>query len=115
MGQIERRKFPRIPATVAVSYRSVFLTDPTPSITRDVGGGGLRFFTAASLEPGTVLKLDIQLPQRQQPVRVTAEVLWSRPVAPSTKDPGTLPFETAVVFATISEADRALLLQYTKK
>ena len=110
MTPLDRRKFPGIPATYAVSFRSVFLTDPNPSITRDVGGGGIRFFTAQALTPGMALKLDIQHPERPQPLRLTAEVLWSRPVPPL-REPGALPFETAVVFTGIPDADRALLLR----
>ena len=102
----ERRKFPRIPAAIAVAYRTVFLTDPNPTLSRDISEGGVRFFTMAPLDAGAVLKMSIQLPGKPQPVRLTAEVLWSRPVNPPSKEPGALPYETAVIFVDTTPADR---------
>ena len=105
----ERRKFPRIPAAIAIAYRTVYLTEPNPTLTRDISEGGLRFFTIAPLDSGTTLKMTIQLSGRPQPIRLTAEVLWSRLVTPPSKEPGALPYETAVIFTDATAADRQAL------
>jgi len=108
---VERRKFPRIPVTLAVAYRSPFLTEPHPSVTRDVGAGGIRIFTAMPLEQGTILKIDLQHPERQKLIHFTAEVMRSKPVNPPSREPGALPFEAALVFVSITDVDRALVLK----
>lgn len=108
---VERRKFPRVSAACAVSYRPVYQSDANPTVTRDIGGGGVRFYTWTQLEVGTVLKIDVQMTDRPQPLRLTAEVLWSRPAANAGKEPGALPYETAAAFLKITDEDRALLIK----
>ncbi|HPW18578.1 MAG TPA: PilZ domain-containing protein [Candidatus Aminicenantes bacterium] len=48
------------------------------SLTRDISLGGVRLMTAAPLEPGTRVRLDITLGRTRKRFRAVAEVRWVR-------------------------------------
>lgn len=48
------------------------------SLTRDISMGGVRITTAAPLEVGTRVRLDITLGRSRKRIRAIAEVRWSR-------------------------------------
>ena len=83
------------------------------SLTKDTSGGGISFFTKSLIAPGTVVKLQIQLPDRPRPVTCTAQVVWSGPLLrehPTQQDAG---FEAGVRFLDITPDDQRFMLQYS--
>lgn len=73
----ERRRFVRLDTRVEVAYTVLPSGTALRAVTKDLGGGGLRFFTEKPLAPGTQLQAAISLPGRDQPVNAIAEVVWS--------------------------------------
>jgi len=60
---IERRKYPRFPGKLVVSYRvKDKVGDVHVSQTRNIGLGGMLLTTNKSFPLGTVLAIDIRLP-----------------------------------------------------
>ncbi|MBW1925928.1 MAG: TIGR02266 family protein [Deltaproteobacteria bacterium] len=78
----KRRKTPRAPIAIQVNYHSVdnFLRD----FADDLSTGGMFIATMNPLEPGTQLILEFLLPGHNYPIRVKAEVMWSRTKLTST-------------------------------
>lgn len=83
-------------------------------LTTDIGGGGMLLMTEGRLSPGTALSIELHLPDRSAPVRLTAEVVRSRP-SNEPRKPGEAPSsETGVRFVTLDPGDRASLIHYAK-
>jgi type IV pilus assembly protein PilZ len=72
----ERRKKSRTPIVIQINYHAVdnFLRD----FADDLSIGGMFIATTNPLEPGTKLILEFMLPGYNYPIRVKAEVIWSR-------------------------------------
>jgi len=72
----KHRKTPRTPIAIQVNYHAVdnFLRD----FADDLSTGGMFIATQEPAEPGTQLILEFMLPGYNYPIRVKAEVMWSR-------------------------------------
>ena len=73
----ERRRFVRLATRLNVRYTVLHQTQPSPSVTRNISGGGICFFSEEALPAGTRLQVEVTLPDREQPIPFTAEVVWS--------------------------------------
>ncbi len=83
------------------------------ALTKDIGAGGVCVITEQLLEPGTMVDLEMTLPDRTAPIRCSAEVVWSRPIGGPRKEGYENPTaETGVKFVRIDPKDRTLLIQY---
>jgi len=78
----KHRKTPRTPIAIQVNYHAVdnFLRD----FADDLSTGGMFIATQEPAEPGTQLILEFMLPGYNYPIRVKAEVMWSRTKLTST-------------------------------
>ena len=82
-------------------------------LTKDIGGGGLRFSTEAGLPVGTPLEVEMTLPDGDAPIRFTVEVVRSRLLEAQRGSARTPPpAETAVRIITIDPKAHRLLMQY---
>ena len=73
----ERREFTRVRERVMT-----FVKDPTTgkvhrALTRDLGGVGIRVVTEETFNPGALLELELQMPDRKTPLVFTGEVVWN--------------------------------------
>ena len=71
----ERRRFVRLDTRLEVTYTVLPSGSPQRVVTRDVGGGGICFFADRVLQPGTRLQISMKLPDREEGVHFTAEVV----------------------------------------
>ena len=108
----ERRTFIRFTSWLDMSYAVVGSSETLTSMTRNVSGAGIGFFTKNRLVPGTVLNLEVKFPQRPQPVRLTGEVMWSGPLLLFGQDDAPHAYETGVRILQISPDDKAFLATY---
>ena len=111
----ERRQFLRLDLRFNVSY--TILGTPRrlgASVTRNLGASGVRFLAEHPLKPGMQLQLVLQLPDRQEPLTFTGEVVWSRarPSGDSALPAGIS--EVGVRFMEIHSKDRELIMQYAQ-
>ena len=94
------------------------------ALTKNISDGGIRFIAEHSLAPGAVLELTLRFPERTEPIRCVAKVVWSQPLDPQEKthDPDGVrrknirlrADEVGVAFVEIDPKDSALLRQYTR-
>lgn len=76
----ERRKFKRFDAYMSVKYKA---SEHEPvrgiSLSKDLSRDGLMINSNADVRVGTVVDLEIDIPDDPKPVRTTGKVVWSRP------------------------------------
>lgn len=108
--QIENtRQFSRLNAGYLVKYQRVNSPEePRVSNIRNLSAGGLLFWTDASLEIGTLLRLSFWLPPLDRTVNTLARVLWVYP----SKDHRI--HAIAVAFVEISLDDQAILNEFVE-
>ena len=114
MGGEDQRRFIRIPARLMTFIRFPKTGKVWRALTVDVSAGGIRLVTDELLEPGTVLELELKLPDREAPVACTAEVVRSVFVEGGPNTSAHVTVESALKFTQIDPKDQSLLLLYTR-
>ena len=110
----ERRNFVRLPSRLTATYKIIGATErDVAALTRNIGGGGVAFFTESAFKSGTLLQVEVRFPNRQWPVRFTAEVIWSGELLLDSTNREPRAFETGVRFESISDEDREFLMRYS--
>jgi hypothetical protein len=79
---------------------SIPLSKKYPALSRDVSAEGLRFNSAKMLKKGNTLYLEVYLPRKKRPVRMTGQVRWSKKVFGFGGDKNK--FDTGVKLLTVS-------------
>ena len=112
----ERRRTPRtsLHLTVFVKFSAKKTAGSViRALTKDIGEGGTCLLTEEPIAVGTMLELEILLPDRPVPVVCAGEVMWARIVNnQSASEQGKV--ENGVKFVTIAPKDKALLLQFSR-
>jgi len=104
----ERRKFKRFDAFMNVQCRSQQASViETSGLSKDLSREGIKVSTDRSLETGTLVDLEIQLPDEVRPVRSTGKIMWSK--ANAREDRG---YESGVNFLLIDPVDKFRILDY---
>ena len=109
---MERRKFIRVNSRLTAIFKNMKTGKVRRALTKDVSGLGLCLVTEEILEPGTLLGVEIKLPDRESRITFTAEVVWSRPVAASRRSYENPTAETGIRFLGIDPKDQKLLRAY---
>ena len=113
MGE-EQRRFIRIHSRLMTFIKFPDTGKVRRALTRDVSAGGICLVTEELLKPGTPLEVELKLPDRDSPIRFTAEVMWSKPVGEPHKSYENPTAETGVRFVTIDPNDQKQLMLYAK-
>ena len=73
----ERRRYVRLDTRLKIHYR-ILQVSPTPTSTEtlDISGGGIRIFLNEPLKVGTLLELEIFLPNDAKPIRCQGKLVW---------------------------------------
>jgi len=101
----ERRKFKRFDAYMNVQYRSQDAkTNEGSGLSKDLSREGIKVNTNQALQSGTLVDLEIHLPDDKRPVKSTGKVMWSKP-----SNNG---FESGVCFLLIDPVDKFRVLDY---
>ena len=104
----ERRKFKRFDAFMNVQFRSQETNSAEATgLTKDLSREGLRVSTERPLPAGTLVDLEIQLPDETRPIRSTGKVMWSR--SANGEESG---FDSGVCFLLIDPVDKFRALDY---
>ena len=108
----ERREFPRMWMRLALSYRVVESVRGGQSLTKNVGGRGIRFLTDQPLHLGTKLEITLSPPDRPKPIIFVGEVVWSEMRHdPAYRAPMV---DVGVRFVKIDPRDQQFLVQYSE-
>ena len=110
--QPERREFPRLSMRLSVSYRELESPRSGRSLTKNVGGKGIRFTSEQPLHIGTRLEVTLSLPDRTQPITFIGEVAWSEMCYDAAQRKPTV--EVGVRFVKIDPRDQQFLAQYSQ-
>jgi len=102
----ERRKFKRFDAYMNVQYRSQEgkVAGEGSGLSKDLSREGIKVNTDQALQTGTVVDLEIRLPDDNRPVKSTGKVMWSKPITDG--------FESGVSFLLIDPVDKFRVLDY---
>ena len=103
----ERRRFIRVDLSpIEVRCQAVGQDDVTIfHVMKDLSQGGIRFFVNERFSPGTMLELELVLPDEASPIQAQAEVVWCARVQ------GHGPHEVGCRFTQIDPVDRGKLIR----
>jgi c-di-GMP-binding flagellar brake protein YcgR len=107
----ERRYYVRIPAHLTVSYSVFPQGKRSPAMTRDLSAGGLRLAVSEPLSVGTLLHLELTLPNVRA-IPFQGEIRWSDQDRVSRTTGRQDSYEIGVRIVQILPADREALKQY---
>ena len=104
----ERRKFKRFDAYMSVKFKAPE-TDELKgmSLSKDLSRDGLKMNSNQKVEVGTLLDLEIDIPDDPKPVRTTGKIVWSRP-----SDGRNQGFDQGVRFMMMDPVDKFRILDY---
>ena len=108
----EQRRFVRLDTRLDVSYAVLPTEQMQGAATKNISGEGICFFTKQALIPGTRLQVAMKLPNQEQPVNFTAEVMWSESYEMIGKTERHRTAETGVRFVEVSPKDRDTIMQH---
>lgn len=92
---------------------SIPLSKKYPALSRDVSAEGLRFNSAKKLKKGNTLYLEVYLPRKKHPVRMTGQVRWSKKVLGVSA--GKNKFDTGIKLLTVSGKPVSGSIYFDKK
>ena len=108
----ERRHFVRLDTRLEVNYTRLPSTEQQRSVTKDIGGGGICFFANEVLKAGDQLQVSMKLPERDQAVNFTGEVVWSEQYETIGKAERKRAIEVGIRFLEIAPKDREAVMQH---
>lgn len=106
----EQRQFVRLDTRLGVTYQVA--GSPVSSVTKDISAGGICVFLNDVLQPGTSLRIEIQLPERPQPIAFIGEVAWCDSYEIVGRGQRERSIEAGIKFSQIDPQDRQTILQH---
>ena len=104
----ERRKFKRFDAYMNVQFRSQEeKAKEISGLSRDVSREGIKISTDRELQTGSLVDMEIQLPDDAKPVRSTGKIMWSKSAKAEENS-----FDSGVSFLLIDPVDKFRTLDY---
>ena len=111
----DRRRFPRLSIRLPVTYWEMPAANLRPTVTSNIGGGGVALYVSDELPVGTKLHIELELPNPRRVVQFIGEVMWCRPIE---ADPHPTPKRVTptiiagIRFAGITIEDQQAILKY---
>ena len=104
----ERRKYPRVYASLPMQFRFIGEFDKLPrdTITKDLSEGGVRFSVDKFVPVGTRLVVNVLLEGYHEPIRSTAKIIWTRKLQYSDT------YEVGCQFLNLSEEGRQKISRF---
>ncbi len=107
----EQRQFVRLDTRLNITYQ-VASGAAVSSVTKDIGGGGICVFLNEVLQPGTSLRIEIQVLDRPKPIAFLGEVAWCDSYEVIGRGQRERSIEAGVKFMQIDPQDRQTILQH---
>ena len=106
----DQRRHARLDIALAVSYaihdEGSAASEMAETLSSDISATGLRLMTVASLENGSILNLEIAIPDQEgEPIRAMGEVVWQSKVSEFS-------YETGAVIKHMDECDKVRLMSF---
>lgn len=112
MGE-EQRRDPRVGTRLTTFLKNPKTGKVRRALTKNISAGGLCVVTDEILEPGTVLGVEVTLPDRERPIVCQAVVVRSQ-CAEGSLESRAATIETGLQFVVIDPKERNLLQYYAK-
>lgn len=103
----ERRKFKRFDAYMSVKYQAPTAEAKGVSLSKDLSREGIKVNANSMLREGTVLDMEINIPDDPKPVRTSGRVMWARPSEGHNQG-----FDHGVRFVMMDPVDKFRVLDY---
>ena len=105
----ERRKFKRFDAYMSVKYQFPETSGEARaiSLSKDLSREGLKLNATSNLKEGTLVDLEINIPDDPKPVHTTAKVMWSREAEGNHQG-----FDSGLRFVMMDPVDKFRILDY---
>jgi len=104
----ERRKFKRFDAYMSVRYQLPNTEEGRGiALSKDLSREGLKFNSPVHLPEGSILDLELDIPDDPKPVRTAGKIVWSE-VSPG-KDQG---YDVGIRFTMMDPVDKFRVLDY---
>jgi c-di-GMP-binding flagellar brake protein YcgR len=114
MREEEKRNFPRLDTRVEVKYRVLLEPEKRSSAESiDLSMGGLRIVLTQSLKIGTLMELEVKVPEYALPIYAMGRVAWIETVPVGEISGGN--YETGIEFLRLDDFDRSRLNEYLIK
>jgi len=110
---IDRRLYPRLPASIVEYSLDIDGTKEHSSFARDVSVGGVCILVSEKIELNTILSLKIYLPHYKKPVQAKGTVVWIRKSA--FLNPKDKHYDAGIKLIEINEGERDKIYEYTQK
>jgi len=108
MDNDERRRFKRFDAYMSVKFKMPDNKDfRGMSLSKDLSREGLKMNSNMDLEQGTLVDIEIDIPDDPKPVHTSGKVMWSRPA--HGKNEG---YDQGVRFLMMDPVDKFRVLDY---
>jgi len=104
----ERRRFKRFDAYMSVKFASSEDVQVRGvSLSKDLSREGIKVNSGKELKNGSLLDIEINIPDDPKPVKTTGKVMWCRPARES--DSG---FDQGIRFVAMDPVDKFRVLDY---
>lgn len=104
----ERRKFKRFDAYMSVKFKASDSGNfQGVSLSKDLSRDGIKMNSNSNVSIGTLVDLEIDIPDDPKPVRTTGKIVWSRPAEGSNQG-----FDQGVRFLMMDPVDKFRILDY---
>lgn len=117
-GNKDRRKTPRISIEIDVLYEvlSGNTAAKHASMSRNIGLGGIGLTLNEKLLPGTVLSLQLNIPQSQRPISTQVEIVWVKEIfKKNSAQKGQRLFGAGIKFTKIGPGDESALSSFINR
>ena len=101
----EKRRYPRIPASIEVNYD--YGMESFTDYTLNLSQGGLYIKTTRPLDMGSLITVDFTLPSFDYSFRISGKVVWKKTVETEEGPPG-----MGIEFQDLSKDDEDTLIQF---
>jgi len=108
---IEKRKYQRVKDGAKIIHKLMGVKGECLAPALDISAGGIRLPSKKKLAPGSILELNIYLPDKREPFFGLAKVIWQK--SEITKSLIGDYYETGVEFIKVGLENRRLIIRYT--
>ena len=114
MDSEERRKFPRVSCYIGVHYKILLSPHEYALATHsaDISTGGIRIFLLKNLPVGSILELELLLPDSAQEIIVHGRIAWTKEFTTSDAKHTQKAWEAGLEFSGLKAQELALIQRY---
>jgi hypothetical protein len=111
MALLRFRRYSRVPVDIAIRFFSNESDKPLAAYVNNISEEGASLVCPFTIPTATTLEFDLKLPRAAEPVRIRADVLWTRPIQENQQSV----FAHGLVFKRLRVEDRERLSAFIQQ